>query len=145
MSPFARTCFLLGALGSICAALVHVWAIFTGPEAYAALGAPPDVVLSAKAGTWYAPTITLGIAIIIFGWALYALSAIKLLPRFLWLRAGLIAIASVLLLRAVLWIPIYLANNLPFTSFDVWSSTLCFILGSLYALGLIFGWKSLRP
>lgn len=145
MSPFARTCFLLGASGSLCASLVHIWAIFSGPDAYAALGAPPDIVASAKAGTWYAPSITLLIAAVIFGWALYALSAARLLPRLILLRTGLIAIASVLLLRAVAWIPLYLLNGLAFTAFDIWSSLICFALGAVYALGTLLDWSSLKP
>lgn len=144
--PFsAKASFLLAAVGSLCAALAHVWAIISGPTAYATLGAPSEIIESAEAGTLEAPIITLAIASIIFGWTLYALSAIGMLPRLLWLRTGLIAIAAILLLRAVVWIPVYLINDLTVTSFDIWSSTICFILGALYTYGLVFGWKSLRP
>ena len=105
MSSKSRLLFHLAAFGSVAASLTHIWAIFAGPEAYASLGAPPDIVASAEAGTLYAPVTTVIIAVIIFGWALYAWSALKILPRMPLLRTGLIAIAAVLILRALVLAP----------------------------------------
>ena len=144
MKRVARTAFHLGALGSVAASVTHVWAIFAGPEAYASLGAPPDVVASAAARTWYAPTITTGIAVIILGWALYAWSALKLLPRLPLLRTGLIAISIVLLVRGLAIIPLYFILPNELGAFAYWSSALCFALGMCFLLGLVFAWPQLR-
>ena len=145
MKPLARTSFLLAALGSFAVSMTHIWVIFAGPTAYASLGAPFDVVASAEAGTWYAPTITALIAMIIFGWVLYALSAAGHLPRLPLLRTGLIAIATVLILRGLIVLLIAIFIPVQLTSFVVWSSLLCLVLGALYGVGIIFGWTKLGP
>jgi len=134
----------MAALGSIAASLAHVWAIFAGPKAYASLGAPPDVIASAELGTWYAPGITLGIATIIFGWALYAWSALGKLVRLPLLRTGLIAISAVLLLRGLLILPLMFLMPEQMSVFAYWSSALCFLLGACFAIGLISVWPQLR-
>ena len=143
MNLVARICFYLGAAGSLAASAIHVWAIFAGPTTYANLGAPPDVIASAEAGTYYAPTVTLIIAGVLIGWALYAMSAIGHLPRLLWLKTGLIAIAVVLIVRGFIIIPIIMSGMAPGTPFNVWSSAICFALGSVYAVGIWQGWPHL--
>ena len=144
MKPTARIAFHLGALGSVAASLTHVWAIFAGPEAYASLGAPPDIVASAKAGTLYAPATTLAIALVIFGWAIYAWSALKLIPRMPLLRSGIIAIAGVLLLRGIIIVPLMFFIPEHLGMFAYLSSAICFVLGAVYAIGLVLGWPQLR-
>ena len=145
MKPLARISFLLAGLGSFAASMTHIWAIFAGPAAYASLGAPLDVVASAEAGTWYAPTITAFIAVIILGWALYVLSAAGRLPRLPLLRTGLIAIVTVLVLRGLIVLPIAILIPAQLTGFVIWSSFLCLVLGALYGVGIIFGWTKLGP
>jgi len=144
MKPIAKACFHLGALGSIAASLTHIWAIFSGPDAYASLGAPPDVVESATLGTWYAPTITMGIATVIFGWALYAWSALGILPRLPLLRAGLFAVAFVLIMRGLIIFPLMFLIPDQLNAFGYWSSLICFALGACFAIGLFLAWPQLR-
>ncbi|MEO0882214.1 MAG: hypothetical protein AAFY34_05735 [Pseudomonadota bacterium] len=143
MSDTSRLLFHLAALGSVAASLAHVWAILAGPEAYANLGAPPDIVASAEAGTLYAPMTTLIIATVIFGWAIYAWSALQILPRMPLLRTGLIAIAAVLILRGLMLLPALFIVFEDLRPFDYWSSVICFGLGLLYALGLRANWHLL--
>ncbi len=145
MPALARLCFYLAALGSLAAALTHIWAIFSGPAAYASLGAPPDVVASAEAGTWYAPTITAFIAAVLMVWAAYAVSAAGHLPRLFLLRTALIAIAAVLILRGLVIVPAWFVMAGQLTPFIIWSSLICLGLGALYAIGIIAGWKHLEP
>ena len=144
MKQIARVSLHLAAIGSVAASLTHIWAIFAGPDAYASLGAPPDVVASAEAGTLYAPTITSGIAIIIFGWALYAWSALRILPRLPLLRIGLIAIAAVLLVRGLVIIPLHIILPDELGAFAYWSSAICFALSMCFVFGLVFAWPQLR-
>lgn len=134
----------LAAVGSVAASLTHVWAIFAGPDAYASLGAPPDIVASAEAGTLYAPITTLIIAAIVFGWAMYAWSALKILPRMPLLRTGLIAIAIVLVVRGLLLFPALIVMRGALRPFDYWSSIICLALGLLFAVGTVLSWSSLR-
>lgn len=144
MRAAATFCLHLAALGSVAASLTHVWAIFAGPDAYASLGAPPEIVSSAELGTWYAPTITLGIAAVIFGWALYAWSALGLLPRAPFLRVGLIAIVTVLILRGLIIIPLMFVIPEQINAFSYWSSLICLALGACFAIGLVQTWPQLR-
>lgn len=134
----------MAALGSIAASLAHVWAILAGPTAYASLGAPPDIIASAELGTWYAPSVTLGIAAIIFGWALYAWSALGKLVRLPLLRTGLIAISAVLLLRGLIILPLMFLLPEQMSAFAYWSSALSFLLGACFAIGLKSVWPQLR-
>lgn len=143
MTPFARLCFHLAALGSVAASLTHVWAMFAGPEAYASLGAPPDVIASAEAGTWYAPTVTTGIATVLLGWALYAWSAVGFLPRMPLLRTGLIAIATVLVLRGFALVPALILVPEHLGAFDYWSAGICLTLGLVFGVGIWRGWAML--
>ncbi len=145
MSTLARFSFYLAAAGSMAASLAHVWAIVAGPAAYASLGAPPDIIASAEAGTWYAPTITAFIAAVIMVWALYALSATGRLPRLLLLRTALNAIAIVLILRGLIIIPALFIVPEQLGAFAYWSSAICLMLGALFATGLILGWQHLAP
>ena len=133
----------LAALGSVAASLTHIWAIIAGPEAYASLGAPAEVIASAEAGGWYAPTVTLFIASVIMVWALYALSAAGYLPRLFFRRTALIAIATVLLLRGLILIPALIVMPEQIGAFAYWSSGISFLLGGFFALGLILGWRQL--
>ncbi len=143
MPALPRISFYLAALGSIAASLTHIWAIVVGPEAYASLGAPPEVVASATAGTLYAPTVTLFIASVIMVWALYALSAAGHLPRLFLLRTALIAIAAVLILRGLILIPILFLAPEYVDAFAYWSSGISFALGAAFATGVILGWPQL--
>ncbi len=143
MSALAKWSFILAALGSVAASLTHIWAIMVGPDAYASLGAPPEVVASAEAGTLYAPTVTIFIAIVIMVWALYALSAAGYLPRLFLRRTALIAIAAVLLLRGLILIPAIILAPEHLGAFAYWSSGICVLLGGLFALGLVLGWRQL--
>ena len=91
----------------------------------------------------YAPLITSAIAAVVFGWAIYALSALGHVRPMLWLKTGLIAIASVLIVRGLIVIPFLLIKPWPVTPFIVWSSAICFALGSVYAVGIWQGWPHL--
>lgn len=143
MSVLAKWSFTIAALGSVAASLTHIWAIIAGPDAYASLGAPGEVIKSAEAGTWYAPTITFFIASVIMVWALYAFSAAGYLRRLFLRRTALIAIATVLLLRGFIIIPAMIISPDPLGAFAYWSSGICLLLGGLFALGLVLGWRQL--
>lgn len=91
---------------SIAGVLIHVAAIMGGPSWYAFFGAPPQVVDSARAGTWLAPVSTAGIALLMGICALYACSAFGLVRRLPLLRTVLAGIATICLLRALIVLPL---------------------------------------
>lgn len=143
MSALAKLSLHMAAICSVAASLAHFWVIVSGPSAYALLGAPPEVVASAEAGTLYAPLVTAGIATVIFGWAIYAWSGLGVLPKMPLLRTGLIAVAAVLLVRAFGGFLLVYLNGLSPSGFGMWSSLICAALGALYLYGTVSGWKNL--
>jgi len=97
---------LLALAISLLGVAIHVAAIIGGPSWYAFFGAPPQVVASARAGTWLAPVSTAGIAVLMGICATYACSALGLVRRLPLLRTMLAGIAAVCLLRALVLVPV---------------------------------------
>jgi hypothetical protein len=79
MAPVNFT-LLVGAGLSVLAGLLHVAIIIGGPAWYRVVHAGARVIDSEVRGSWYAPVITLAIAIVLLVWAAYALSAAGALP-----------------------------------------------------------------
>jgi hypothetical protein len=97
---------LLAVAISLVGVAIHVAAIVGGPSWYAFFNAPPQVVASARSGTWLAPTSTAGIAVLMGICALYACSALGLVRPLPLLRTMLAGIAAVCLLRALVLVPL---------------------------------------
>ncbi len=91
-------------------ALAHLSCIYFGPECYAAQMAPPVIVESAKVGGWLAPVGTVLVAGIFLVWALYGLSAAKLIPRLLWLTPVVYLIGALCVIRGLLPIQLWLRH-----------------------------------
>lgn len=83
------------------AALLHLGCIIGGPAWYRFFGAGDAMVAMAERGMLKPTLITLAIAAVLAGWALYALSGAGVLPRLPLLRPALAAIVVVLLARAL--------------------------------------------
>lgn len=95
------------ALGiSLFGVAIHVAAILGGPAWYAFFGAPPQIVDSARAGTWLAPAGTAGIAALMGVCAAYACSALGWMRRLPLLHTMLAGIATICLLRALILVPV---------------------------------------
>jgi putative oxidoreductase len=92
---------LLAALFSFAVALLHVGAIFAGPDAYAFLGAPDLGALEAE-GSWWPDAVTLGLVGVfgLFGW--YALPRGDRLPLRL---QALLLVGAVYALRGLVVFP----------------------------------------
>ena len=106
MSPLHSRFTYLAIAISLLGVAVHVAAIMGGPSWYVFFGAPPQIVASARAGTWLAPIATAGIAALMGICALYAGSALGLVRRLPLLRTMLAGIAAVCLLRALVLVPL---------------------------------------
>ncbi len=126
---------------SIAASLLHVACIFGGPDWYRFFGAGEEIGRAAERGSLVPAIMAAMIAAILAGWAAYAFSAAGVILRLPLIRTALVAIAAVLLLRAMMafvpsaWPP----ENSTF-AFIFWTSLICFVMGCCFAIGTWRAW-----
>lgn len=113
-----RFIFLAVAI-SLAGVAIHIAAILGGPAWYAFFGAPPQIVASAKAGTWLAPVSTAAIAVLMGICAVYGCSALGWLKRLPLLRTMLAGIAAICLLRALVLVPLAFTHPALLNWFEV--------------------------
>jgi hypothetical protein len=97
----------------------------------------------AEAGHSYPTIVTSVIVAVLALWSLYALSGAGVIIRLPLLRLGLCIIASIYLLRGIVFIP--LMPMFPENSITFWlvSSAICFVFGLMYVLGIKKSWAYL--
>lgn len=134
---------IAAAICSGVAALLHLGCIIFGAEWYRFFGAGEEMAQMAEAGDIQPTIVTLVIVSLLTIWSLYALSGAGVILRLPLLRAGLCVIAAIYLLRGVAFVP--LMPMFPENSATFWavSSSICFVLGLLYALGTWQSWEHL--
>jgi len=132
-----------GALLSAIAALLHLGIIAGGPAWYRFFGAGERFAVAAGQGKWTPALVTLGIATVLFAWAAYALAGAGVIAAPPLLKAGLVAITAVYLVRGVAYAPLVLAHGGRITPFVVWSSAICFAYGVVHLVGLVQRWRVL--
>jgi hypothetical protein len=132
---------------------VHIAAIFGGPSWYGFIGAPPRMIRSAAAGDFYPALVCLAIASVLFIWAAYAFSGAGIFRRLPLLRTVLVAVATVLIVRGVAFIPLMALRPSLFVglcschgidTFLVTTSVICFAVGVGYAVGACKAWRAWR-
>nr|AAT90811.1 conserved hypothetical protein [uncultured proteobacterium QS1] len=133
---------IVGSGLSAIAALLHLGIIFVGPRWYRLFGAGDRFVRAAEAGRLFPTVLTIGIALVLFTWAAYALSGAGVIEQLPLLRPILCAITLVYLLRALLG-PWLLAGTGRSCRFIVVSSVICLGYGFFHLLGLIQMWELL--
>jgi hypothetical protein len=132
-----------GALLSAGAALLHLGIIAGGPAWYRFFGAGERFARAAADGRWYPAVVTLGIAAVLFIWSAYALAGAGIVTRLPLLKAALVGITAVYLVRGVAFAPLVLAKGGAITPFVVWSSLICFGYGMVHLVGLVQRWTAL--
>jgi hypothetical protein len=143
VTPPANPALILAGVGSIAAAVAHLACIVGGPDWYRFFGAGEGMARAVEQGRWQPHAMTAAIALVLFGWAYFALAAAGQAPRPPLLRVGLIAITTVLLLRAAaaflpgLWRP----EHAP--TFIVISSLIVLALGLAFLIGTTKAWPAL--
>ena len=115
---YTRFIYLAVAI-SLFGVAVHAAAILGGPSWYAFFGAPPQIVASARAGTWLAPVSTAGIAVLMGICAAYGCSALGLFRRLPLLRTVLAGIAAICLLRGLVLVPLAFTHPQLLNLFEV--------------------------
>ena len=132
-----------GALLSAVAALLHLGIVAGGPAWYRFFGAGERFARAAEQGRLYPTVVTLGIAAVLFTWSMYALAGAGVIGALPFLKAALVAITAVYLVRAVAFAPLVLAKGGAITPFVVWSSLICFGYGAVHLVGLVQRWRAL--
>jgi hypothetical protein len=127
---------------SVAASLLHIGCIFGGPDWYRFFGAGEQLARMAERGHWYPTAITLVIAAILAGWAVYAFSAAGKFIDLPLTRTALVAISAVLVARGILgFTPVFLP--VPSLAFKLWSSAICLMMGVCFTLGTWRAWPAL--
>lgn len=131
---------------SFLAALLHIGCIFGGPDWYLFFGAGERMATLSAEGSPYPTFVTLGIASVLIGWGLYALSGAGVIFKLPLLKTCLVLITAVYLLRGFAGLagpfitsaPVIHQNSI---SFWIVSSLVCCIFGTFYLLGTIKLWR----
>ena len=131
-----------GALSGF-ASLMHIAIIFGGPNWYRFFGAGEKFAVAAAQGKWQPALITMGIATVLAVWAAYAFSGAGLIPKLPLMRAALVAISGVYLLRGIALLPLMIAKPELVTPFIVWSSLIVMLYGLVHAVGTWQAWPHL--
>ena len=100
-------------------------------------------VRAAAEGRWYPTIFTLGIATVLFTWSAYALAGAGVIDELPFLKAALVAITAVYLVRGVAFAPLVWARGGRITPFVVCSSLICFGYGVVHLVGLVQRWTAL--
>jgi hypothetical protein len=126
---------VLAALIAIATAVAHMSCIYLGPECYAAQMAPPQIVESAKNGTYLAPVGTVFASSIFIVLGLYALSGAGIFRKLPLLKFGIYTIGILCIIRGILPLQLWIrhpdkVNDIVFYTGIVWLVT-----GLLYLTG----------
>jgi hypothetical protein len=133
----------VGAVLSAIAALLHLGIIAGGPAWYRFFGAGERFARAAAQGKMYPTLVTLGIAAVLGVWAAYALAGAGLIGTLPMLKAALVAITAVYIVRGLGYAPLVLAKGGRLTPFVLWSSLICLAYGLVHLLGLVQRWPAL--
>ncbi|MDP2562756.1 hypothetical protein [Psychrobium sp. 1_MG-2023] len=126
---------------SALAALLHLGCIYFGASWYRLFGAGEQMALMAEQGSIQPAIITSFIAVVLFIWALYAMSGAGVIKRLPLLRLGLSLITLIYLARGVAGF--FFINNPIGRSpeFWIWSSVICLSVGLVHLIGLKKQWR----
>ncbi len=140
------SCWLVvGGYLSFAAALAHLACIIFGAAWFRFFGAPELLVRSYEQGDPALVGMTVGIALVLAVWGLFALSGAGAFRRLPLLRTALVAITAIYLLRGASLVPAILMAPYLGSTFDLWSSVIALVYGLVHAIGLWMVWARLTP
>ena len=143
MPKYLNPFFMVGALLSAIAALLHLGIIVGGPDWYRFFGAGERFAVAAAQGHLYPDLVTAGIAAVLGIWSAYALAGAKLIRPLPLLKPALVVITAIYLVRGIAFAPAVLAVGEQMTPFVLWSSAICLGYGIVHLVGLIQRWSTL--
>ncbi len=127
----------LGATLSAVAAVLHILIVIKGAPWYRFFGAGESFAVAAEQGKLWPHIATLGIALVLLIWSVYALSGAGVLQPLPLLRIALVSITAIYLLRGAAVLPLLLFARGKVTPFIAWSSAVCLGYGIVHAIGLM--------
>ena len=134
--PKANIFLILGGIGSALVAILHVFIIYFGASAYRFFGAGEEMAIMRENGSLIPDLITAFIVIVFIGFSIYAFTAAKRLNRHLpFLKFGLIAIASIYLIRGLALPFLLIFTPEKIAPLILWSSLISLSFGLCYAIG----------
>lgn len=135
-----RLGLLLAVVGLTLASLYHLVLIFADPAWSEFAGAPPEIVVSLREGSWLAPVSIAAIAAALLVMAGYGLSAAQIIPPWPLTRWALFAIAGLFLLRGLAIVPQILTADFTqfFDQFHIFASLIVILIGLAYLLAALF-------
>ena len=141
-----RSLLVVGGSLSAVLSLVHVAVLLIGAPAYRYFGAPDEFALQSQAGS-YVPALLTGLFAVIFAvWAIYGFGGARIIRRPPFVRAGLVVIAGVYLLRGLSFLPeALLLARTPgaFPPRFIVFSLVSLVIGLGYATGARQAWRRL--
>ncbi|MET0357666.1 MAG: hypothetical protein ABW044_12870 [Cellvibrio sp.] len=135
---------IIAAVLSATAAALHIGCIIFGAAWYRFFGAGEQMAILANQGSLIPTLVTSFIALILFTWSAYALSAAGVIRKLPLIRTALIIITSIYLLRGIAGL--FLIKNPGENSpeFWLWSSVICIVYGMFYLVGTKQRWVQLK-
>jgi hypothetical protein len=130
------------ALIAVATAIAHMSCIFLGPECFSAQMAPPQVIESAKNGTWLAPVGTIFISAIFLVVGLYALSGAGIIRKLPLLKLGIYTISTLCIIRGVLPLQLWIRHPEKVNSIVFYTGVIWLVTGLLFLFGYLLVQKS---
>jgi hypothetical protein len=127
--------FWLAALGNFAIALLHVYIIQKGEQAYRFFGAGEQMAQAAARGSVVPALVTSGIVLVFAIWGLYALQGAGVGLGLPWVQPILYLIAAIYTLRG-LGVAVVFTQH-PDKNFVVITSVVSLVMGGLHFLGLL--------
>ena len=137
MNTKGKIALFIGALIAFITAIAHLSCIFLGAECFEAQLAPPEMIESAKAGTWLAPVLTIVASSLFILCGLFALSAAGIIKKIPLTFFALPVIAILCTIRGLATIPLSFAFPEMVSTYSLLSGFIWFLVGVLYAFGFI--------
>ncbi|XOV77545.1 MAG: hypothetical protein ACFHVJ_11345 [Aestuariibacter sp.] len=139
---------LAAAVASVIASLLHIAIIFGGADWYRFFGAGEGMAQMAEQGSMRPTLITLFIAAVLAGFALYAISGAGYVPALPFRKAALLLITALFTVRALAGLILPFVTSHPAiaqntTTFWMVSSCICLLLGFCFLRGTLNAWQDL--
>lgn len=141
-SKYGVTFLILAALISVGTAIAHMSCIFFGPECFSAQLAPPQIIESARNGTWLAPIGTTFVSVIFLVVGLYALSGGGVIRKLPFLRLGIYTIGTLCIIRGVLPLQLWIRHPDKVNSVVFYTGVIWLVTGLLFLIGYFIVRKS---
>lgn len=126
---------LWGGMLSLTAAFLHIAIIIGGPAWYRFFGAGERLTRLAEEGSAIAGTITALVALLLLSWSLYAFAGAGLVRRLPLLKAALVLITAIYLLRGIALLPVALFMPQAVDTMLIISSLISLAIGLLHLSG----------